>query len=80
MAMSIFAVSRNSLSCNSRPTNWTVHGKNMKRLLLNLVSFVELFLGEKKILYDEKDENLTRKISNIVKIIFIFIWQIILEI
>lgn len=80
MAMSIFAVSRNSLSCNSRPTNWTVHGKNMKRLLLNLVSFVELFLGEKKILYDEKDENLTRKISKIVKIIFIFIWQIILEI
>lgn len=52
----------------------------MKRLLLNLVSFVELFLGEKKILYDEKDENLTRKISKIVKIIFIFIWQIILEI
>lgn len=80
MAMSIFAVSRSSLSCNSRPTNWTVHGKNMKRLLLNLVSFVELFLGEKKILYDEKDENLTRKISKIVKIIFIFIWQIILEI
>lgn len=80
IAMSIFAVSRSSLSCNSRPTNWTVHGKNMKRLLLNLVSFVELFLGEKKILYDEKDENLTRKISKIVKIIFIFIWQIILEI
>lgn len=64
MAMSIFAVSQSSLflslslSCNSRPTNWTVHGKNMKRLLLNLVSFVELSFGERKVLYDEKDENI----------------------
>lgn len=43
------------LSCNSRPTNWTVHGEKYETIALGFgFSFVELSFSEEKILYDEE--------------------------